>query len=134
MTVRRRILVVDDEAMVLFIFSDTLQALGDGYEIVTAQGGLEALDLVKKKPFDLVITDLSMPGIDGVQLTEAIKALSPDTAVIWITAYGCHNVSSDADRLKIFSCRDKPLEVSEILQMAQDALGNHHHQGTSFSF
>jgi CheY-like chemotaxis protein len=122
MIAHKRILVVDDEAMVLFIFNDTLQALGKTNEIVTAQSGLEALNEFKEKPFDLVITDLSMPGMDGVQLTEAIRTLNPETAVIWITAYGCHNVVSDAERLGVITCRDKPLEVPEILQMAREAL------------
>jgi DNA-binding NtrC family response regulator len=124
MTAQKRILVVDDEATVLLIFFDTLQALGDDYQTVTAQSGFEALKEARKKPFDLVITDLSMPGMDGVKLTEAIQALDPDTTVIWITAYGCHNVSRDAERLGIYSCRDKPMEVGEILEMVRDALGN----------
>jgi DNA-binding NtrC family response regulator len=127
MIAHKRILVVDDEAMVLFIFNATLQELGNGNEIVTAQNGHEALEAFRKQPFDLVITDLSMPGMDGIQLTEAIKAAQPDTAVVWITAYGCHNVTSDASRLGVVGCRDKPLEVQEILQMAKEALDNNHH-------
>jgi CheY-like chemotaxis protein len=120
---QKRILVVDDEPMVLFILHDTLQALGSGYEIVTAQNGLEALDSAKKSPFDLVITDLSMPGMGGIELTESIKMQRPATPVIWITAHGSRNVFADARRLDVHSCRDKPLEVSEILHMAQEALG-----------
>ena len=123
MTARGRVLVVDDDPMVLFVFSDTLRDLGDAYEIVTAQSGLKALDEVKEEPFDLVITDLNMPDLNGVELTEAIRQASPDTAVVWITAYGCHSVSTDATRLKIDRCCDKPLEVDEILQIARDALG-----------
>ncbi len=122
MTVRGRILVVDDDPMVLFVFSDTLRDLGDAYEIVTAQSGLKALDEVKEEPFDLVITDLSMPDLGGIELTEAIRQESPDTAVVWITAYGCHSMSPDAARLEIHRCYDKPLEVDEILQVARDAL------------
>ncbi len=122
MTVRGRILVVDDDPMVLFVFSDTLRDLGDAYEIVTAQSGLKALDEVKEEPFDLVITDLSMPDLGGIELTEAIRQESPETAVVWITAYGCHSMSSDATRLDIHRCYDKPLEVDEILQVARDAL------------
>jgi CheY-like chemotaxis protein len=120
---QKRILVVDDEPTVLFILHDTLQALGSGYEIVTAQNGLEALDSARKDPFDLVITDLSMPDLNGIELTEAIKTQRPATPVIWITAYGSRNVLADARRLDVHSCRDKPLEVSEILYMAQEALG-----------
>jgi CheY-like chemotaxis protein len=118
-----RILVVDDDPMVLLVFRDTLRDLGDAYEIVTAQSGLKALDEVKQEPFDLVITDLSMPDLGGIELTEAIRHESPDTAVVWITTYGCHSVSTDAARLKIHRCHDKPLEVDEILQIARDALG-----------
>jgi DNA-binding NtrC family response regulator len=118
-----RILVVDDDPMVLFVFRDTLRELGDAYEIVTAQGGLEALAEVKEKPFDLVITDLNMPDLNGVKLTEAIKQATPATAFVWITAYGCHSVSPDAVRLEIHRCYDKPMEVEEILQIAREALG-----------
>jgi CheY-like chemotaxis protein len=118
-----RVLVVDDDPMVLFVFRDILSGLGDGYEIVAIQSGLEALDGVREEPFDLVITDLTMPDLGGVELTEAIRQTSPDTAVVWITAYGCHNVSTDAARLKIHRCYDKPLEVDEILQIAREALG-----------
>jgi len=122
MAKRRRILIVDDDPIVLFVFHDTLRDLGQAYEIVTAQGGLRALAEVRDKPFDLVITDLSMPDLGGVELTEAIRHESPDTAVVWITAYGYHSVSADAARLRIQHCHDKPLEVDEILQIAREAL------------
>jgi DNA-binding NtrC family response regulator len=79
---------------------------------------------VNARPFDLVITDLNMPDLDGAELTEAIRQTSPDTAVVWITAYGCHSMSSEATRLGIHRCYDKPLEVDEILQVARDALAN----------
>jgi DNA-binding NtrC family response regulator len=118
-----RILVVDDDPMVLFVFHDTLRELGDAYEIVTTQSGLKALHDVNERPFDLVITDLNMPDLNGVELTEAIRQTSPETTVVWITAYGCHSMSSDAARLGIHRCYDKPLEVDEILQVAREALG-----------
>jgi DNA-binding NtrC family response regulator len=124
MAVHGRILVVDDDPMVLFVFRDALRDLGEAYEIVTAQRGLKALEEVKEEPFDLVITDLSMPDLGGIELTKAIRRESPDTAVVWITAYGCHSMSSVAARLDVHRCYDKPLEVDEILQVAWDALGN----------
>ena len=122
MTVTRRILVVDDDPMVLLVFRDILGALGDAYEVVATQSGLEALDEVKQEPFDLVITDLNMPDLGGIELTEEIRQATPDTAVVWITAYGCRSRSMDAARLQIHSCYDKPLEVEEILQIACEAL------------
>jgi CheY-like chemotaxis protein len=122
MSANRRILVVDDEAIVLLIVHDTLETMGNHYEIVTAQSGAQALELARKKPFDLVITDLSMPEMDGVELTEAIKSLHPATTILWITAYGCHNYQDEARRLAVYGCWDKPLEISEILHMTEEAL------------
>jgi len=123
MTARRRILVVDDDPMVLFVFQDTLRKLGDQYEIVTTRSGRQALDEIKARPFALVITDLTMPDLNGVELSEAINQIRPDTVVVWITAYGCSSVFSEAARLAIYRCYDKPLEVDEILQIAREALG-----------
>jgi len=123
MTARTRILVVDDDPMVLFVFQDTLQKLGDQYEIVTTQSGRQALDEIRARPFALVITDLTMPDLGGVELSEAITQTRPDTVVVWITAYGCHSVFAEAARLGIYRCYDKPLEVDEILQIAREALG-----------
>jgi DNA-binding NtrC family response regulator len=120
----KRILVVDDDAAVLFVFRETLRALGKTNEIVTAQSGLEALNEFRKKPFDLVVTDLKMPDMSGVELTEAIKALNSETPVIWITAHGAYQFTSDAERLGVTSCRDKPLEIWQILQLVQDALSD----------
>jgi DNA-binding NtrC family response regulator len=124
MTATGRILIVDDDAMVLFVFRDTLKDLGEEYEIVTTQRGLRALDEIRRESFDLVISDLNMPDLDGVGLSEAIREKSPDTPIVWITAYGCHSVSNDVSRLGIDRCYDKPLEVDEILRIAREALGD----------
>ena len=71
----KRILVVDDEEQVVSVLRDSLRKLGQDYEIVTAQNGYDALEVVKKTSFDLVITDLKMPGMNGLELTEAIHTL-----------------------------------------------------------
>jgi two-component system response regulator AtoC len=122
MVAYKRILVVDPDSAVLFIFSEVLRALGKTNQIVTASDGPKALKEFRRKAFDLVVTGLKMPHMSGVQLTEAIKAVKPDTPVIWITAHGSHNFASDAERLGVISCHDKPLEISQILQLAKDAL------------
>lgn len=118
----QRILIVDDEARVLLILHDTLQRLGSSFEVVTAQSGSEALKEARKAAFDLVITDLRMPGMDGVELTRALKSMHPDVNVVWITAYGCHKASEESARLGVFRCLDKPLEIKQIRQVAQEAL------------
>ena len=118
----KRILVVDDDERVLFVLHDILAGLGNQYEVVTAQTGYEALDKAREMPFDLLIADLRMPGMDGVELTEAVRALSPSTVVIWITAYGSQETDAEAVRLAVYRCLDKPLEVTKIRQIAREAL------------
>jgi DNA-binding NtrC family response regulator len=118
----KRILIVDDEARVLLILHDTLQRLGTGFEVVTAQSSSEALKRARKEDFDLVITDLRMPGMDGIELTRALRAIQPEIRVVWITAYGCHKASADSVKLGVFRCLDKPLEIKQIRQVAQEAL------------
>ena len=118
----RRILIADDEARVLFVLHESLKRLGKGYEITTAHSGREALALALERSFDLIISDLRMPGIGGVELARAVKASEPNTDFIWITAYGCHNVADECARLGILVCLDKPLEIREIRRTVREAL------------
>lgn len=124
MSVLKRILLVDDEESVLFVLYNGLLRLDDGYEveIEEANNGREALDKVKGNHFDLIITDLRLPGIDGVELTEAVRGLDLDTVIIWITAYDCHKARRDAERLEVYRCLDKPLEIDEIREIVREAL------------
>ncbi len=117
----KRILVVDDEEQVVFVLRNSLQKLGSMYEIVTANSGQEALEKVRNGSFDLLITDLRMPGIDGISLTEAVRETDPDTKVIWISAYD--HLATDANRLGVYRYVAKPLDVTEIRQIAREGLG-----------
>ena len=112
--VRRRVLVVDDDARVRFVLRGALQGLGDGYEILAAGDSQEALAQVKAQPIDLLITDLRLPRMDGMQLTAALGAENPDLQIVWITAYGCHRVYDAGQRLQITYCLDKPLEIDAL--------------------
>ncbi|MBU0496159.1 MAG: response regulator [Chloroflexi bacterium] len=124
MSTQTRILVVDDDDRVLFVLHDTLTLMGDEYEVVVARNGLDALGQVKADSFSLVITDLRMPGMDGVALTEAIRELAPDIAVIWMTAYGCYRMCDDVERLTVYRCLDKPLRIGKIRGVVREALEN----------
>jgi DNA-binding NtrC family response regulator len=70
----------------------------------------------------LLITDIRMRDIDGIQLTEAIRATNTRTKIIWITAYGCHSIQINLEKLKVFRCLDKPIRIGEIRQAALEAL------------
>lgn len=118
----RRILIVDDDPTVLHILHAILAHMRNGYQIVAAQDGRAALAMIEDEPFDLVITDIKMPGVDGIELAESIQGMNATTAVIWITAYGCHRLQAECERLGIYRCLDKPLRISEIRQVALEAL------------
>ena len=122
MTKPARILLADDDPRVLLILRTTLERMKNGYEIVATRDGTEALHTITAQPFDLVITDVRMPGLDGIELVEAIRASKLNMAVIWITAYGCHKLQEECDRLDVYRCMDKPLRIGEIRQAALEAL------------
>jgi two-component system response regulator PilR (NtrC family) len=88
----------------------------------SASGGQEAFDLVAAEHFDLVITDIRMPGGGGVELTERMRRRGIDATVLWITAYGCETYREDAERLDVFRCVEKPLEVNMIRAVVKNAL------------
>ncbi|MBT8372684.1 MAG: response regulator, partial [Deltaproteobacteria bacterium] len=80
------ILVVDDEKNYLLVLSAVLE--DEGYEVMTALGGQDALEIQKASDLDLILTDMKMPGMDGIELLENIKLEDPDLPVIMMTAYG----------------------------------------------
>jgi DNA-binding NtrC family response regulator len=122
-----RILIVDDEERVLFVLSRALTALDDGCLILTVRSGQQALEAMEHAPVDLVITDLIMPDLDGVHLTQEMRSLAPETPVIWITACGCRSFEADAERLGVYSCVEKPLEIHQIRTLVREALAGHSH-------
>jgi CheY-like chemotaxis protein len=124
MSAFKRILIVDDEESVLFVLYNGLLKLDDGYDIEVdkAHDGPEALERLRQRRFDLMITDLRLPGMDGIELTEAARELDSDIAVIWVTAYDYQKARRDAERLGVYRCLDKPLEIDEIRSIAREAL------------
>ena len=81
-----RILLVDDEEHIRLLFKEELEE--EGYHIDLASNGFEAIEKVKGEPFDLVVLDIKMPGMDGIQALNEIKKLDKDQPVILCSAYG----------------------------------------------
>lgn len=124
MEVLKRILVVQDEAILRLVMSDALSRLGKNYDVVTAQNGYEAWTKFRQQAFDLVITDLMMPVLDGIELTEAIRTQSPDLPVIWVTAHSCRQLCEQIRRLQVYTCVDKPVMISQIKTLTLAALNS----------
>ena len=121
-TMTSRILIVDDEKSVLFVLRSILERAENGYEVATASSGTEALERNGSNSFDLIITDMLMPEMDGVTLTEKLRSSAPKAAIVWMTAHGCEQFVADGDRLGVYRCVDKPLEIHQLRQLAREAL------------
>jgi DNA-binding NtrC family response regulator len=116
-----KILIVDDEPDMLKLLSMTIQRKTP-YQVSVTNNPLEALELAKKGGFDLVITDLKMPGLDGIELLRAVKSLNPDTPVIMMTAYGTVESASEAMEKGGFDFITKPFRIEHILFAIERAM------------
>lgn len=121
MSALRKVLVVDDDAVVGKSFNRVLTR-DKGYVVITAQNGAEALEKMRTQQYDLVFTDIKMPGMDGVELAEQVKARQPWTPVVIITGYGTENNETRAKAAGVSDFMRKPLSPEMIEQSAAHAL------------
>lgn len=111
MTEKPRVLIIDDEEIVR---RSAGKILGD-HAVTTAPGGKQGLRELRRKPFDLVLTDLRMPGMDGMEVLKAVKELSPETEVVIMTGYGTVKSAVEALRHGAYDYIEKPF-TPEALQ------------------
>ena len=109
-----KILVVDDEAPIRDMIKKGLFQMG-GFDVEVAKNGLEAIEKIEKDVFDLVLTDLKMPGMDGLELLKTIKGTRPDMMVILMTAYGSIETAVEAMRMGANDYITKPIDLNELL-------------------
>ena len=122
MNTKLQVLVIDDDAVVGRSFDRVLSE--KGYEVSTALSGEEALDTMNNTDFDLVFTDIKMPGMDGLEVTERIKARCPWTPVVVITGYGTEDNEAKASVLGASGFVRKPLTPEMIESVALKAVND----------
>ncbi len=116
-----KILIVDDEPDMLKLLSMIIREKTP-YEITTTNNPIEAVELVRDYSFDIVITDLKMPGLDGLQLLEEVKKRDEDVPVIIITAYGTIDAATEAIQKGGFDFITKPFKKEQILFTIEKAI------------
>lgn len=120
MTSNQKILVIDDAGPVLVLCVNVLQ--GVGYALRTATRGEAALDLVRQEPFDLLLVDYKMPGMNGFEVVERARAIRPDVACLLMTAHGTPEIMTEATRLGFAGFLSKPFTPAELRGAVAEAL------------
>ncbi len=115
-----RILVVDDERNYPMIIGEILQE--EGYVSLTASNSMEALEILKNELVDLVLTDVKMPGMNGIELLEKIKEIKPDMPVLVMTAFGSVEMAVEAMQKGAYTYIIKPFENSSLIAHIEKAL------------
>ena len=117
--IKHRILIVDDDELVIESFEHVFQEFGSGFSVEKTTDSREAIKLIESNYYDLIITDLVMPDVDGIQVLQRAKEIQPDTEVILITAYSSYNSAVDAMYFGASDYISKPIKreiVFEILE------------------
>ena len=118
----KRILIVDDEETLTFSLYQSFIMSKENFEVVTAASGDEAWEKIEEDAFDVVITDITMPGITGIELLKKIKLKSPDTPVIIMTAYGSDEKKEEAILSGAYEYVEKPFEIRSLKELITNAL------------
>jgi signal transduction histidine kinase/CheY-like chemotaxis protein len=115
-----KILIVDDEEIVLSLARDALE--DSGYKVTLACGGNEALEKIKKEYFDFILTDIRMPGLDGLELARQARKIRPAIGIIFMTGYANLTTAKDAIKEGAYDYIMKPFELNELRQAVKNAI------------
>ena len=115
----KRVLVVDDEPMIVSLLSTILRE--KGWDVTEAQSGSDGIDQLDRVRFDVILTDLVMPGESGIDLLRAAKEIHPDVEVILMTGYANADTAIEAMRNGAFHYIMKPLKTDDVLSLVEKA-------------
>ncbi len=116
-----KIIVIDDEKIVCDMAKKILE--NEGYEVDTFTDSQAALDKIKNQRYDLVITDLKMENVSGMDILREVNKLYPETKVIMLTAYATLDATIEAIRERIYDFFPKPVKIEELKKSVKKALG-----------
>jgi two-component system, NtrC family, response regulator PilR len=117
---RENILIIEDEKSMREVLRILLEE--EGYELTAAADGREGIECIRNNIFDLVITDIKMPGADGFEVLRTIKEVAPDTVVIMVTAFGTTESAIEAMKSGAYDYINKPFKIDEIRLIVRKAL------------
>jgi CheY-like chemotaxis protein len=120
----KRILIVDDQPNIALMIAASLENLGKSYAIEVAHNGDDALEKLQQANYELLITDYNMPGLNGLDLTQAARHISPHTQVVLMTAYGTDKLRHVVGDMKLDGYLDKPFSIEQIREIVERMVRN----------
>ncbi len=108
-----KVLIADDDLGMIETLSDILEA--KGYGVTIASDGRQAIQMAQEQPFDCILLDMKMPGLNGVEVFRKIRALAPQTVVVMMTAYSFPQLIEEAKREGALAVLPKPLDLRKVL-------------------
>jgi two-component system, NtrC family, nitrogen regulation response regulator NtrX len=117
-----KILIIEDEAAIRRVLSKILSEENDSYQVEDAEDGLQGLEKIKNNDYDLVLCDIKMPKMDGVEVLEAVKKIKPEIPMVMISGHGDMETAIQTMRLGAFDYISKPPDLNRLLNTVRNAL------------
>lgn len=117
-----KILIVEDEAAIRRVLKKIISEENDTYQVEEAEDGLEGIELIKNNDYDLVLCDIKMPKMDGVEVLEKAKKIKPETPIVMISGHGELDTAVNTMRLGAFDYISKPPDLNRLLNTVRNAL------------
>ncbi|MFC4269811.1 sigma-54-dependent transcriptional regulator [Polaribacter marinivivus] len=117
-----KILIVEDEAAIRRVLKKIISEENDTYQVEEAEDGLEGIELIKNNDYDLVLCDIKMPKMDGVEVLEKAKKIKPETPIVMISGHGDLDTAVNTMRLGAFDYISKPPDLNRLLNTVRNAL------------
>jgi len=117
-----KILIIEDEAAIRRVLTKILSEENDSYKVEEAEDGLQGLEKVKNEDFDLILCDIKMPKMDGVEVLEAVKKIKPEIPMVMISGHGDLETAINTMRLGAFDYISKPPDLNRLLNTVRNAL------------
>lgn len=117
-----KILVIEDEAAIRRVLVKILSEENDTYQVEEAEDGLVGINKIKKEDYDLILCDIKMPKMDGVEVLEAAKKIKPEIPMVMISGHGDLDTAVNTMRLGAFDYISKPPDLNRLLNTVRNAL------------
>jgi two-component system nitrogen regulation response regulator NtrX len=117
-----KILIIEDEAAIRRVLTKILTEENDTYKVEEAEDGQQGLEKIKNDDYDLVLCDIKMPKMDGVEVLEAVKKIKPEIPMVMISGHGDLETAINTMRLGAFDYISKPPDLNRLLNTVRNAL------------